>query len=202
MNLKMASNTPPFRNQDQLTFDQTGWPVPYPQLLQAPSTINNGIMSFLVTESISSASFSDFETPSDADINTCNVLEPAQPMDETALFPFVHSQLSESCCESNWNSFLCGSTPANEQHATHDSTNILRPRTTGSLAAQESNNIAGIGSTICSLISEHLDRLSNTRTSKPPVLQCDTSAANGLNVASRGRQSSKTSKHTKSTVKR
>lgn len=172
----MDSHSQHVQDLDQPSFDQNSWPPSQPQLLGTSPDIESRITNFLAPNTIPLAGF--LETPSLPDLKACDAFLPFQCMDEDVPLHRFPPQLDECYCHSECNIFTSNSAPrtthrsgsaVNEDCTTRDSSSVPSPLKNASIVLLGNNDVAKLRSLICSLIINHLKRMSPPQTVKVPV---------------------------------
>lgn len=167
---------------DELILCGSGWPYFQYQTLGGSPSLDVFPSDFLAPDATVLGISVPFETSSLPGCIPHDTLEPFPCTDENVSLHFADSQLYGSSQDSGRTTIVSSPTPGslygigsaiNDDQPTVDNSSVSVPLQNASASMQGRDDIAQIGATICSLVADHLKRLSDlstTRETTTPVL--------------------------------
>lgn len=220
----MILHTHSSQELDELILCESGWPSFQHMTLEGLSGLDSHPSDFLAPDPALFGGSSPFETPSFPAFITHDTPEPFQCTDQDMTLQLTDSQFYGSSHDSGRTTVV--SSPAhgrvgdigsamNDNQPTVDSSSVSTSLQNAFASMEERDDIAEIGATICSLVADHLKRLSGLSTTRAtatllptrnePLLAPATRTSSRILVDFQGhrgrRRSSKTQKAANSGVK-
>lgn len=200
---------------DELILCESGWPSFQYQALECSPSLDRHPSNFLVPDATFYGSFPSFETSSFPAFITHDTPEPLQCTDEDTPLHFADLQLYGSLHDFGRTTVVSSPAPGtfdvigsamNDYQPSADSSSVPTPLQNTVASMERRDDIAEIGATICSLIADHLKRLSGVSTAKAtttlpparnePLLGPDTRTPSRILVDSPGHRGSRRSSKT------